>query len=144
LDQHILMIAEPEAVALEARWRIDQLDAAALNARFEPRQVLGVAAKREMVQRLALAFHHRTPAVFVAECSDRQCVAVVRDVETEIAVEVLRDFGVGHRQHELVERMHAERIGFSRGRHIAVNGGHRLLPSGSNLTLGTLADDALF
>ena len=63
------------------------------------------------MQRLALAFHHRAPAVLVAEGLDRQRVAIARDVEAEIAVELLRDIGVGNRQHELVERMHAERVG---------------------------------
>ena len=64
------------------------------------------------MQRLALTLHHRTPAVLVTEGLDRQRVAVARDVKAEIAVELLRDIGVGHRQHELVERMHAERAGF--------------------------------
>ena len=112
LDQHAFMIAEPEAVALEAGRRIDQLDAGAFDARLQPRQVVGVAAERQMMQRLGLALHHRAPAVFMTEGLDRQRIAVAHHVEAEIAVEILRDIGVGHRQHELVERMHAERIGF--------------------------------
>ena len=97
LDQDVFGIAEPEAVAREAGRRIDQLDAAALDTRLQPRQILGVTAEREMMQRFGLALDNRAPAVLVAEGHDRQSVAVARDVETEIAVELLRDIGVGHR-----------------------------------------------
>ena len=135
LDQHVFVIAEPEAVALEAGRRIDQLDAGALDARLQPRQILGIAAERQMMQRLGLALHHRAPAVLMAEGLDRQRVAVARDVEAEIAVEILRDIGVGHRQHELVERMHAESVGFLGRRDVAANGGHRYLRSRFNEAL---------
>src|SRR5664280_956863 len=91
LDQHVFMITEPEPVALEAGRRIDQFDAAALDARLQPRQILGIAAEREMMQRLALALHHRAPAVLVAEGLDGERVAVARQVEAEIVVELLRD-----------------------------------------------------
>src|ERR1039458_10272930 len=86
-EQHVFMIAEPEPIALEAGRRIDQFDAAALDARLQPRQILGIAAEREMMQRLALALHHRAPAVLVAEGLDRGRVAVARHIEAEIAVE---------------------------------------------------------
>ncbi len=41
--------------------------------------------------------------MFMTEGHDCERVAVANNVETKIAVEVLRDIGVGHRQHELVE-----------------------------------------
>src|SRR5215510_11318096 len=44
-DQNTLMIAEPEAIALEAGGRIDELDTLPFDASLEPRQVLGVAAE---------------------------------------------------------------------------------------------------
>src|SRR4029079_13859210 len=68
LDQHALMVAEPEAIALETGRRIDQLDALVLNARLQARQVIGVAAERQMMQRLGLdAFNDGAPAVILAE-----------------------------------------------------------------------------
>lgn len=63
--------------------------------------------------------------MLMAESLDRQRIAVAADIEAEIAVEVLRHIGVRHRQHELVERMHAERIVIGRRRDIAANRGHR-------------------
>ena len=65
--QHAFVVAEPEAVALEPRRRIDQLDAFAFDAGLQPRNVLGVAAKRQVMQRLGLAFDDRAPTVVVAE-----------------------------------------------------------------------------
>ena len=60
----------------------------------------------------------------MAEGLNRQRVAVARQVETEIAVELLRDMGVGHRQHELIERVHAKRIAVFGWRDVTPNGGH--------------------
>ena len=70
------------------------------------------------------ALDHRTPAVLMAEGLDRQRLAVALHVEAEAAVEILGDAGVRHREHELVERMHAERVAFRGRRDIAANGGH--------------------
>ena len=64
--------------------------------------------------------------MLVTEGLDRQSIAVAPHVETKLAIEVLRYRGVGHRQHKLIERMHAERIGFIGRRDIAANGGHYL------------------
>jgi hypothetical protein len=66
--------------------------------------------------------------MLVAEGLERKRVALGFDVEAEIAVEVLRDRRIRHRQHEFVERMHAERVAFALRRDIAANGGHRLAP----------------
>ncbi len=123
------MIAEPKAVAFESGRRINQRDALPFDARLQPRQILGVAAERKMMQRLGLAaFHDRAPTVIVTKSFDGQRIAITPYVEAELAVEVLRHRSVGHRQHKLVERMHTKRIGFRGRRDIAANGGHYLLP----------------
>ena len=129
LDQHAFGIAKPETVAFEAGRRIDQSDALAFDARFQPRQVVGVAAERQMMQRLGLgALHHRAPAVVVPEGLDRQRITVARQIEPEAAVKILRHRRVRHGQHELVERMHAQRIAFGGRRDIAADGGHGRTP----------------
>ena len=65
--QHAFVVAKPEAVALETRRRVDQLDALAFDAGLEPADVLGVTAERQVVQRLGLALDHGTPAMVMTE-----------------------------------------------------------------------------
>ncbi len=122
------MVAEPEAIALESGRRIDQLDALVLDACLQPREVLRIAAERQVMQRLGLdAFDNGAPAVIVTESLDGEHIAVAADIETEVAVEILRDSRIGNGEDKLVERMHTERIGFSGRRDIAADSGHHLL-----------------
>ena len=65
--------------------------------------------------------------MIVTEGLDGEHVAVAPHVETKIAVEILRDSRIRNGEDELVERMHAERIGFSGRRDIAADSGHYLL-----------------
>ena len=118
------MVAKPEAIALEAGWRIDQLNAGAFDTRFEPRDVLGIAAERQMMQCLGLALHHRAPAVFMTEGLDGERIAVALHVEAKIRVEILGHIGVRHGEHELVKRMDAEVARLCFGRDVTGNGGH--------------------
>src|SRR5690348_3579379 len=123
------MVAEPDAVRLEAPRRVDELDAFALDARLQPRKVLGVAAEGKMMQRLLLrAFDHRAPAMIVAEGLDREHAAVAAHVEAEIAVELLGLARIRHLQHELVERMDAEIAVLGFRRDMTRDRGHRELP----------------
>src|SRR5262249_48094565 len=105
-----------------------QRDAIALDARLEPGEVVAVAAEREVVQPLALAFDHEAPAVLVAIGIEPQRVAVLAHIEAEILVEVLRWLEVGNRQHEMVERVDADRLAIGGWGDVATDGGHRISP----------------
>jgi hypothetical protein len=122
------MVAEPETIAFETRRRVDQLDAFALDARLQPRDVLGVTAERQMMQRLGFAFDDGTPAVVMTESLELQRIAVAHHVQPEIRIEIVGDIDVGNRQHELIERMHAKRAGFRCRRDVALNSRHPETP----------------
>src|SRR5262249_17117534 len=67
-------------------------------------------------------------AVVVAVGIEAERVAVLAHVETEVLVEVLRRFEVRHREHEMVERVHPDRVAVARRRDISTNGGHLVSP----------------
>src|SRR5262249_19882125 len=94
------------------------------------RKVVGVATKGKMMQPLALAFEHQAPAVLVAVGVEPERIAVLAHVEAEVLVEILRRLEVRHRQHEVVERVDADRVAVGRGWHVAADRGHRISPGG--------------
>ena len=97
------MVAEPEAVRLEARRRVDQLDALALDAFLQAVDVLGVAAERQVVQRLGLAFDDRAPGVFMTEGLELQGIALAHHIQPEIGVEFVGHVHIGNGEDELIE-----------------------------------------
>src|SRR5262249_46593534 len=115
-----------DAVALEARRRVDQLYAVLFDTRLQLRQVVRIAAEREVVQCFGLLrLDHRAPAMIMAERLERERIAVALNVEAEIAVKLHRLRQVRRGQQERVGRMPAERFGLVGGRDVAANGGHR-------------------
>ena len=123
LDQQAGRIAKPEAVALETLGRIEQLDAVPFGALLQIGQVVRVAAEREMMQLLALALHHHAPTLVMAGGLQRERVAGGVNVEAEVRIEPLRRRQVGHREHEMVERMNTE-PGRNGRRYVSTDGGH--------------------
>ncbi len=79
-----------------------------------------------MVQALARAFDDAAPAMLVAERVEPERVAVLVNVEPEIAIEMLGRLEVGNRQHELVERVYPDGRRIGGRRHIATDCRHRM------------------
>jgi hypothetical protein len=123
LDQQAGRIAKPEAVALETLGRIEQLDAVPFGALLQIGQVVRVTAEREMMQLLAFALHHHAPTLVMAGGPQRERVASGVNVEAEVRIEPLRRRQVGHREHEMVERMNTE-PGRNGRRYVSTDGGH--------------------
>ena len=126
-DRHAVMVAEPQPVALEARRRVEPLDADLAQVLAKPRQVVLEGAEREIVQLLLRALAQNAPAMRVAVGVERDAVAFLAHFEAEAFVEGFCLFEIRHRQAEMVERMHAQDAGPAGGFDEAANLGHRFL-----------------
>ena len=123
LEEHARGVTAPEAVALEPLRRLDELDPVRLRPLLQIGEVVAVAAKRKVVQLLAPALDHDAPILIVTEGPQRKRAGRGRDVEPEIRIKAPCLLKVGHREHEMIERMHADPTLIGRG-HVAPNGGH--------------------
>ena len=107
-DQQAGRIATPQPVAFQTEWSVEDLDAVLFHALLEIGQILGIAAERKVMQPFGRAFDHASPAMIAAGAVQFQAVARVADIETEVAVELFRDFQVRDCEHKLIERVNAD------------------------------------
>ena len=65
-------------------------------------------SERNVAELLARPFADRPPDVGLLERAERQTVAALTDIEAELAIEILRDGEIRHREMEMIDRMNTE------------------------------------
>src|SRR5579863_8490517 len=126
LDLHKVpvVIVEPQAVRIDARRRVEPLDAQRLQPLGEAVEIIVENAVRDVPQLLARTLADGDPDMAVAARPHGEEIAVFVDLEAELAVEIPGDLKIGNGEMKPVDRMNAEFSGPPRRHNGAANGGH--------------------
>jgi hypothetical protein len=119
------VVAEPEPIRVDPRWRVEPFDAHVLQPLREPLDIVLKSAERDIAELLARPFADRSPDVGLSEGAERQTVAALTDIEAEFAIKILRDGEIRHREVEMIHRMNAKLTRAAARLDVTVNRRHR-------------------
>ncbi len=128
LDRRAVAIAEPQSVAVNAGRRIDPFDALSIQMLLEPGDVVRKGTERQIVQRLARPFRYPAPAMRMTVRMQVQGGAMFAHVQSEQRVKPARRGEIRHGDREMIQRMHAERVGSAGGWNVSPDLRHLVSP----------------
>ena len=101
-------IAKPVAGRIVSRRRIDPGNPLLLKSLAESGEVVFEKREGEIAEAFARAFADRYPAMRSSLRAQREALALLRDVQAERVVEMMRDLQIRHHHMAVVQRMNAE------------------------------------
>ena len=108
LDRVAVRIAKPVAGRIVSRRRIDPGNPLLLKSLAESGEVVFEKREGEIAEAFARAFADRYPAMRSSLRAQREALALLRDVQAERVVEMMRDLQIRHHHMAVVQRMNAE------------------------------------
>src|ERR1700678_875182 len=123
-DEVAVVIVEPKPVRFDAWGRIQPLDAQRGKPLGEAIKIVVERAERDMPKLLARTLAEGDPDMRIAAGLHGEETAVLVDLESELAIEMLGDREIGNRKMKSVDRMDAEFAGTSGRLDGGANGGH--------------------